>query len=174
MRRLCARLSASLRLPAPTDPRELFAAVAGALSGLRDREVRLCFLRFPPGTVSGIWLDGDDGDLIVVEESAPPQHQLVILGHEIWHLHAGDRGGHASGATAAARAPASATDLRRVAAAVAARGDLATAQERAAERFGIMLGSELRPWLEARPGGPPEHGLAGRIHASLGRRRAVG
>ncbi|MFI6288979.1 toxin-antitoxin system, toxin component [Streptomyces sp. NPDC051018] len=175
MRRLCARLSASLRLPAPADPPELFSAVAGAVSELRDREVRLCFLRFPPGTVSGIWLDGDDGDLIVVEATAPPQHQLVILGHEIWHMYAGHRGGHAAGA-AAARALAPDVDLGTVVAAIAARGDLVTEQERAAELFGIMLGSELRPWLDARPGpgGPPEDGLAGRIQVSLGRRGVVG
>ncbi|MEO3974595.1 hypothetical protein [Streptomyces sp. CAU 1734] len=225
MRRLCAHVAGNLRLPIPSEPDRLFTALGAVLTALREREVRILFLHFPPGTVTGLWADRGDHDLIVVEECAPPQHQLVILGHEIWHMHAGHRGGHAAGAAAArasvpgspARNPrgrrralgllppvphtpagaaatrppdndaalapqgpgapgTAAAALREVLADTAARTGFAGAEESAAELFGIMLGSELRPWLEGLPGeaAPPADGLAGRIRVSLGRPGAVG
>ncbi|MER7044796.1 ImmA/IrrE family metallo-endopeptidase [Streptomyces jumonjinensis] len=228
------RLTRSLGPAVPTDPVPLFTALAASLSVLRRREVRVLFLRFPPETVSGIWADRVDHDLIVVEETAPPQHQLVILGHEIWHMHAGHRGTHADRTAAAARAlaprpgprgaaaphgvpaardtalplgplilrtpaeltrrtaggaPAAggvrasgpapghrdAVGLREIITAVAGRTDFSSDEENAAELFGLMLATELRPWLENRPAGiTPRDGLAGRIHASLGGRGALG
>ncbi|WP_433572850.1 toxin-antitoxin system, toxin component [Streptomyces sp. CA-251247] len=171
MRRLCALLSTSLELPVPVDPARLFEELAATLSAHRQRELRLRFVAFPPGTVSGIWADRGDHDLIAVEEAAAPQHQLVILGHEIWHMHAGHGGGHAG--TSAARSVTEETDLQEVIVR-AARTDFADKEERAAELFGIMLGAELRPWLEGHPGGTAPEGLAGRLQASLGRHGVQG
>ncbi|WP_229869113.1 toxin-antitoxin system, toxin component [Streptomyces inusitatus] len=174
-------MARSLRLRVPAEPFLVFTALAGVLSALRRREVRIVFVHFPPETVSGLWADRGDHDLIVVEERVPPQHQLVIAGHEIWHMHAGHRGGHADGAAAAARAlvPAEAVPdgvaLREAIEDAAARSGFAGSEERAAELFGLLLGTELRPLLEEDPAlaGAPPHGVADRIGASLGRRGAL-
>ncbi|MER5772648.1 toxin-antitoxin system, toxin component [Streptomyces sp. NPDC001985] len=179
MRRLCARLAGSLRLSVPAEPASVFGALAANLSAQRRREVRIVFRHFPPGTVSGLWSDRGDHDLIVVEESAPPQHQLVITGHEIWHMHAGHRGGHADGAARALVSGAALPDLaglREMIADTAARSGFGGAEESAAELFGLMLGTELRPLLECRAGSgaPPQGGVAARIHASLGHRAPRG
>ncbi|MFF8960664.1 toxin-antitoxin system, toxin component [Streptomyces sp. NPDC014894] len=171
-------MARSLRLCVPDEPRLVFTALASALSALRRREVRIVFLHFPPGTVSGLWADRGDHDLIVVEDSVPPQHQLVITGHEIWHMHAGHHGGHADGAAAAARAlvpaqgPPGGSALREVIADAAARSDFAGSEERAAELFGLMLGTELRPLLES-GAALGAGGVADRIQTSLGRRGAL-
>ncbi|MFC5154393.1 toxin-antitoxin system, toxin component [Streptomyces amakusaensis] len=175
-------MARSLRLRVPAEPFLVFTALAGVLSALRRREVRIVFVHFPPETVSGLWADRGDHDLIVVEERVPPQHQLVIAGHEIWHMHAGHRGGHADGAAAAARAlvPSEAAvpdgaALREVIADAAARSGFAGSEERAAELFGLLLGTELRPLLEEDPSPAcaPPHGVADRIRTSLGRRGAL-
>ena len=44
-----------------------------------------------PG-VGASWLaKSADFDLVIVEDRAEDVQQLVILGHELWHLHAGHR-----------------------------------------------------------------------------------
>ncbi|WP_344013564.1 toxin-antitoxin system, toxin component [Streptomyces thermospinosisporus] len=88
MKRLSARLI-SLLPPLAQDDR-LIPAVEGALSRARGRPVRLREAAFPPATASGVWIDRADHDLIVYEENTNPEHQLVIIGHETWHMFQGD------------------------------------------------------------------------------------
>ncbi|MFJ2260210.1 toxin-antitoxin system, toxin component [Streptomyces sp. NPDC087844] len=172
MRRLCGELVDELSLPAPAEPGDLYAALCGAMSGRRGRPVRFRTAPFPPGTASGLWLDMPDWDLVVVEERTAPDHQLVILGHELWHMSAGHRGHHVEGAAVAARPLPDDADLRATVRQVAARTRFDLADEKDAESFGLLLASRCRGWL-AGPGsrGPVRRGgLAGRIEASLGYR----
>ena len=98
MRRLCGELVTELTLPVPARPADLYAALCEAMSRRRGRPVLFRTAAFPPGTASGLWLDMADQDLVVVEERTAPDHQLVILGHELWHMKAGHCGHHVAGA----------------------------------------------------------------------------
>lgn len=144
MRRLCGELVSELTLPAPARPDELYDALCSAMSRRRGRPVLFRTAAFPPGTASGLWLDLADRDLVVVEQRTAPDHQLVILGHELWHMAAGHR--------------------------VAARTRRDLADEREAESFGLLLASRCRTWLTGSPPRGPvaRDGVAGRIEASLG------
>ncbi|MEU9581272.1 MULTISPECIES: toxin-antitoxin system, toxin component [Streptomyces] len=167
MGRLCDALVAGLRLPASAGPEETLRALCAVMSGLRGRPVRLRTAAFPAGTASGLWLDFADQDVVVVEERTAPGHQLVILGHELWHMAAGHRGGPVDGV------------------AVAARTRFDRWEEAEAERFGLLLASRFRAWSPAvpparEPAAPPAadpswpDGLVRRIEASLGGDRTTG
>ncbi len=173
MRRLCGELVEELSLPAPARPADLYGALCDGMSRRRGRPVLYRTAAFPPGTASGLWLDMADQDLVVIEERTAPDHQLVILGHELWHMKAGHHGHHVEGAAVAARllhdehdeADLSATVLQ-----VAARSRFDRADEKEAETFGLLLASKCRTWLSGSSSrGPvPRDHLAGRIEASLG------
>ncbi|MFH9731586.1 toxin-antitoxin system, toxin component [Streptomyces sp. NPDC017260] len=176
MRRLCGELVTELTLPAPARPAELHTALCEAMSRRRGRPVLFRMAAFPPGTASGLWLDMADQDLVVVEERTAPDHQLVILGHELWHMKAGHRGHHVEGAAVAARLLAGDGPdrddeaLRATVRAVAARSRFDLADEKEAETFGLLLASKCRTWLAGSSLRGPvrrDH-LAGRIGASLG------
>ncbi|MFR9799392.1 toxin-antitoxin system, toxin component [Streptomyces sp. MS06] len=173
MRRLCGELVGELNLPAPAPPGDLHAALCGAMSRRRGRPVRFRTAPFPVGTASGLWLDLADQDLVVVEERTAPDHQLVILGHELWHMWAGHRTHRGDeGAPAAARMLGEDADLGAAVRAVAARTHFARDDEREAESFGLLLASKCRTRLAPPTGRGPLGGdpVAGRIGASLGYR----
>ncbi|MER6203199.1 toxin-antitoxin system, toxin component [Streptomyces sp. NPDC001586] len=129
---------------------------------------------FPPDTVSGLWLDLGDYEVVVVEENTLHMHQMVILGHELWHRQErrSGRSGKGAGSTVAARALGNGNGNQRtvgdVIADVAARTDYSVAEERRAERFGRMLAAKFRPFLLGKRAGTPPDDVAGRIWASLG------
>ncbi|WP_225840044.1 toxin-antitoxin system, toxin component [Streptomyces sp. NK08204] len=178
MRRLCAELVGGLDLPAPGPPQELYRALCEAMSHRRGRPVLFRTAVFPPDTASGLWLDMADRDLVVVEERTAPEHQLVILGHELWHLHAGHHGHHVGDTDdvcVATRLLGDDTDpaalqatVRRVAA--RSRPGPDATEERQAETFGLLLASKCRTWLagSALRGRVQRDDVAGRIGASLG------
>ncbi|WP_345622963.1 toxin-antitoxin system, toxin component [Streptomyces ziwulingensis] len=176
MRRLCDELVAELRLPVPAPPADLYAALCGAMARRRGRPLLLRTAAFPPGTASGLWLDLTDQDLVVVEERTAPEHQLVILGHELWHMEAGHCGHSVDGTAVAARlldgggADLDEDALRATVRAVAARSRFELADEREAESFGLLLASKCRTRLAGSAARGPVRGdhLAGRIGASLG------
>ncbi|MEV5882207.1 toxin-antitoxin system, toxin component [Streptomyces sp. NPDC052020] len=170
MRRLCGELVGELTLPAPARPDELYAALCEAMSRRRGRPVRFRTAAFPAGTASGLWLDMADQDLVVIEERTAPDHQLVILGHELWHMKAGHCGHHVEGSAVAARLLHDDADLQAAVRAVAARSRFELADEQEAERFGLLLASKCRTWLAGSSlRGPVQRDrLAGRIEASLG------
>ncbi|CAM5670953.1 Toxin-antitoxin system, toxin component OS=Streptomyces griseomycini OX=66895 GN=FHS37_005864 PE=4 SV=1 [Streptomyces griseomycini] len=173
MRRLCGELVAELTLPVPARPADLYAALCDAMSRRRGRPVQFRTAAFPPGTASGLWLDMADQDLVVVEERTAPDHQLVILGHELWHMKAGHCGHPVPGAEVATRLLGAAPDedaLRATVLRVAARTRFDLAEEKEAEAFGLLLAGECRTWLAGSSlRGPVQRDhLAGRIEASLG------
>ena len=172
MRRLCGELVDELSLPAPAEPADLYAALCDAMSRRRGRPVQFRTAAFPPGTASGLWLDMADQDLVVIEERTAPDHQLVILGHELWHMKAGHCSHHVEGAAVAARLLSDDADLQATVLKVAARTRFDLADEQDAESFGLLLASKCRGWLagSAMRGPVRRDGLAGRIEASLGYR----
>ncbi|MBU6535893.1 toxin [Streptomyces mayonensis] len=189
MRRLADALIEPVRVPVPADPEVLFEALVASVSAWRGREVLVHRAAFPPHTASGLWLEREDHDDVVVDERAAVWHQIVILCHEVWHMNrrraeaesgtgtgagtARTRAGTARTRAGTARAGAEAGSGARP---VAARTDFSLAEEQEADRFGMLMGSRLRPWLDASADSvfaagsgdgedPPD--LAGRIGAAL-------
>lgn len=89
MRRLSARLLESL--PTPDGDADLIPLLGQALTTVRGRTVRLPAAAFPPMAASGLWVDRTSHDQILYEENTDPEHQLVVIGHEAWHMFHGDR-----------------------------------------------------------------------------------
>lgn len=177
MRRLCGELIAGIDLPVPAEPTDLYATLCARMSGRRGRPVQFRMASFPPGTASGLWLDMADQDLIVIEERTAPDHQLVILGHELWHMQAGHCSHHVEGAAVAARLLNDGADLQDTVLKVAARTHFDVAEENEAESFGLLLSSKCRSLLTSSPAHGPLPGLdviEGRIEASLGYRKPQG
>ena len=176
MRRLCGELVGGIDLPAPADPADLYTALCEGMSKRRGRPVRYRMASFPPGTASGLWLDMAEQDLVVIEERTAPDHQLVILGHELWHMNAGHCSHHVEGAAVAARLLSDEADLQATVLRVAARTRFDQEEENQAESFGLLLGSKCRAWLAGSNGRGPvrRDRLAGRIEASLGYRGPQG
>ncbi|MEV5957469.1 toxin-antitoxin system, toxin component [Streptomyces sp. NPDC051987] len=183
MRRLSGELVGELGVPAPAPPRELYRALCDALGRRRGRPVQFRTAVFPPGTASGLWLDLADRDLVVVEERTVPEHQLVILGHELWHMHAEHCGHDVEGVGVAARllgpdpragagtgGEADQAALQAAVQRVAARTRFDRAEERDAETFGLLLASKCRTWLAGSVlrGPGRRQDVAGRIETSLG------
>ncbi|MFE2560224.1 toxin-antitoxin system, toxin component [Streptomyces sp. NPDC059352] len=168
MRRYRDALFMGLPQPAPDRPVELLKAFCACAARSSGREVRLMLEEFPPDTVTGLWLDMGDYDLIVLEANTSPLHQVVILGHELWHLKEGHCGhGGAAGVMAAARMLGDRWSLADAVTHVAARTEPDLEEERRAEQFGRMLADRVRPYLERRRGTAPSGGVPGRIWASL-------
>ncbi|MEU6380331.1 toxin-antitoxin system, toxin component family protein [Streptomyces sp. NPDC046909] len=154
MRRLADELGTALRAR-PTPPggvRAVCRALCEEMSARRGgRPVELRFERFPDEIeVTGLWVEFQDFDLIIVEERAEAVQQLVILGHELWHLHAGHR--HGVGPYAA-RALAGEPDWRD-ALTVAARNGSRQTDEAEADDFGHRLAAAFRPYLAGGDGRP--------------------
>ncbi|GLX49406.1 hypothetical protein Shyhy01_23560 [Streptomyces hygroscopicus subsp. hygroscopicus] len=187
MRRLSARLVGGL--PAPAGDEELIPLLGRALSQVRGRPVRLREAAFPPVTASGLWVDRASHDLIVYEQHTDPEHQLVIIGHEAWHMFQGHRGGsrqpaaRTSGGEAAAGlaefvsvvstadeadAPLDGTDA---ALHYAARSDgQGMDEEIEAEHFGLRLATDLQAALRLKDSPVDPHHVSARIGASMAHR----
>ncbi|MFC8570684.1 toxin-antitoxin system, toxin component [Streptomyces sp. NPDC057245] len=191
MRRLVNRVVN--RLEPPTHDDELLPALGQALSEVRGRPVRLRKEVFPPETASGLWIDADDFDLIVIEKNTDPDHQLVICGHESWHMFAGHCGAATAHGPAAARSLEAGTaaalqDLvsRAVQGATAdlpptdrmdaslhiaaLRADSVVHEETEAEMFGVKFATVLQAALEEARTAADLGGIAGRIQVSMAHR----
>ncbi|MEU5425834.1 toxin-antitoxin system, toxin component [Streptomyces olivoreticuli] len=176
MRRLLDELTEGVRhLEVPTTVDTLCTALCELMGERRGRDCELRMTAFPPGkSVSGLWVELDEHDLILVEENTAADHKLVILGHEIWHMAAGHRALHVEGKAVAARLLAADADLapviRQVAARSRAHGEADACHEEEAESFGLLLASRVRPWLAGRAeaGAAGLSGLAVRVGTSLG------
>jgi hypothetical protein len=163
MRELAERLGDAVRSRPrpPADAHELCRALCEEMSVLRGgRPVDLRFERFPDEIeVTGLWVEFQDFDLVIVEERAEAVQQLVILGHELWHLHMGHAHRHPSTANAFAQEPGWNSSAGQpgwdssAALAVAARNGSREADE--ADDFGHRLAAALRPALPGRGGGAP-------------------
>ncbi|MEU2059131.1 toxin-antitoxin system, toxin component family protein [Streptomyces sp. NPDC013455] len=168
MRSLAGELAAAVRSrpEPPRGVRELCGALCEEMSALRGgRPLKLRFERFPDEIeVTGLWVEFADFDVVIVEERAEAVQQLVILGHELWHLHAGHRHHHLAGAEAA-RALAERPCWREAALTVAARDGSRETEEAEADDFGHRLATLFRDHLSGTPRTPP-----GPVQRSLGYR----
>ena len=90
MRRLAGVLIGPMRVPVPADPEALFDALVDSVSRWRGREVVVRREAFPPHTASGLWLEADTQDVVVVDKRAAVWHQIVIFCHEVWHMNQQD------------------------------------------------------------------------------------
>ena len=158
MRGLAAGLAAAVRAreQVPSDVRSLCRALCEEMSARRGgRPVELRFERFPDEIeVTGLWVEFQDFDLVIVEERAEAVQQLVILGHELWHLHAGHGHHHVAG-TAAARALDREPGWKSVALTVAARDGSRERDEAEADEFGHRLAAVFRAFANGTvPDGP--------------------
>ncbi|MGW6542327.1 toxin-antitoxin system, toxin component family protein [Streptomyces massasporeus] len=153
MRGLAAELATAVgaRPRHPADVRALCRALCEEMSTRRGgRPVELRFERFPDEIeVTGLCVEFQDFDLVIVEERAEAVQQLVILGHELWHLHAGHRHHEGAGA-AAADAFADRPGWEHIALTVAARNGSRERDESEADAFGHQLAARCRALL---PGG---------------------
>lgn len=160
MRRLAGELDAALRARAtpPAGVHEVCRALCEEMSARRDgRPVELRFERFPDEIeVTGLWVEFQDFDLVIVEERAEAVQQLVILGHELWHLHAGHR--HGVG-TAAAHALVGRPGWDDIALTVAARNGSRVTDEAEADTFGHRLATAFWPYLSGRGGRASLNGM---------------
>ncbi|MEV5309342.1 toxin-antitoxin system, toxin component family protein [Streptomyces sp. NPDC052610] len=176
MRDLAAELHTALRdRPAPpADVRAVCRAVCEEMSARRDgRPVELRFERFPDELeVTGLWVEFQDFDLVIVEERAEALQQLVILGHELWHMHAG-HGHHHLGGTAAAHALAAEPGWRDIALTIAARNGSRERQEAEADDFGHRLATAFRPLVTGGGGADAPLDPMQRSLGYRGRRGAV-
>ncbi|MFI6486155.1 toxin-antitoxin system, toxin component family protein [Streptomyces sp. NPDC050564] len=174
MRALAVELSRVLRkrIDTPIDIRELADALCEEMSRRRDgRPVQLRFERFPDEIeVTGLWMEFHDFDLVIIEERAETVQQLVILGHELWHMREGHRDHHVDGAAAAARALSENPDWQEIALTVAARNGSHEADEAEAEDFGLHLASVFRSWVTGPRTQGPVDPVGRAIQASLGYR----
>ncbi|MER8119011.1 toxin [Streptomyces sp. NPDC094031] len=192
MKSLLAELGkdAGTTIVRPAEPRIVMQAFCDAMSRRVSRPIQLVFRAFPKDIpVSGLRLGLKDHTVIVVEERAVPESQLVILGHELYHEEQGDCGHHVPGLPAAARALAAdqAPDAIQRAAeailaqhdvpehallAVAARADSGDDHEIDAETFGLLFGRSVRTWMTGRYAQGPVSAdtVEGRINLSLSNR----
>ncbi|MFF3553998.1 toxin-antitoxin system, toxin component [Streptomyces tsukubensis] len=167
MRRLRGELARAVERERPAaEPGAVFTVLCDRLSVLRDRPVLHRLVPFPPGTASGLYLDTADRDIICVEERTSLLHQLVIFGHEVWHMTAGHCSGHPDRTTMAARVLVHDADLTAVVQRLALRTGFVAAEEAEAEQFGVGLATRLRSWAE-QDGTAPYSPLARRIEETL-------
>ncbi|MGW4275707.1 toxin [Streptomyces seoulensis] len=169
MRRLADALIDPIRVPVPADPEAVFDALVESVSAWRGRRVVVRREVFPPHTASGLWLEAETQDVVVVDQRAALWHQIVIFCHEVWHMNR-----RAEETTAAGAGPISTAVPAGAPRPVAARTDFSLADEQEADRFGMLMGGRLRTWLAEAPAtaAPPaepaaDEGLAGRIGAAL-------
>ncbi|GAA2254480.1 hypothetical protein GCM10010232_49490 [Streptomyces amakusaensis] len=166
MTALADTLTQHLEPPLPADPKQFMRDLLQPLAEERQRNIQLVFKDLPRGTASGLWLCFPEADMIVVEDNTTPLHQMVILGHEIWHMVAGGGcRGHQVPAGAKAAARSFDETLDRV---MAARTDFALQEEKDAEAFGLRLASRLRPYLTGAQAQMPLGGVTSRLQASFG------
>ncbi|MFJ5773190.1 toxin-antitoxin system, toxin component family protein [Streptomyces sp. NPDC093094] len=167
MRALARDLSTALRARPgpPADVRDLCRVLCEEMSALRGgRPVELRFERFPDEIeVTGLCVEFRDFDLVIVEERAEASQQLVILGHELWHLHAGHRHHHGVDGAAAVHALAG---WDGSALTVAARNGSREADEAQADDFGHRLATVFRHLLS----GPDTRAPLDPVQRSMGYR----
>ncbi|MFJ1805214.1 MULTISPECIES: toxin-antitoxin system, toxin component family protein [unclassified Streptomyces] len=178
MRELTGDLSAALRARPgrPCGVRDVCRALCEEMSARRGgRPVEVRFERFPDEIeVTGLWVEFQDFDLVIVEERAEAVQQLVILGHELWHLHAGHRHHHHGVGTVAAgvladRAGWASWDS--LALTVAARNGSREDDEAEADDFGHRLAARFRRYLsDSGPAAPGPGGETAAVQRTLGYR----
>ncbi|NGO66954.1 hypothetical protein [Streptomyces boncukensis] len=166
MRRSCALLVRGLVSERPDDPGAWIDPLCGRLRELSGRAVRHKLVAFPPRTVSGLWVATEDTDHILCEQNTSPWHQLLITGHEVWHILDGRRPA-AGGARCLPAVDAGSLSSEALGRIMAARGPYDARAEREADLFASLLLARLtsRSW---KPGyGTPSDVAVHRVDRTL-------
>ncbi|OKI51466.1 hypothetical protein [Streptomyces sp. MJM1172] len=150
MRRTRDDLIRGIELHAPVEPAVVFSALCEAMARRHGRPVEPHLVSFPVSTVSGLLVWTRTRNLVLIEANTDPEHQLGILGHELWHME--EDSGHAEilGESDCADLFApdlSASTVERIAARSFARTDCGEDGERACELFGSLLAMRSKHWL---------------------------
>ena len=82
LRRRARVLVDALDLPTPCDVETLRDKVSAEC----DRAIKLVPMALQGSGFSGLWLETDDADLVVYEETAVTQHRNHIIAHELSHM----------------------------------------------------------------------------------------
>ncbi|MDG4790151.1 hypothetical protein O7626_30240 [Micromonospora sp. WMMD1102] len=173
-----------LDLPIPTEPHHVIASLCDRMAQRLDRPVRHRLVPFPPG-VSGIWAAKNDAYYILCEKNTSPWHQMLITGHEMWHIETGDvltaipadivmdAFFPSLRPDAVVRIAAARTDCTGSGpAGLSGKEDAARIQaEQEAELFGSMLAAKVSRWLPRQEWTVPPYarGVVARLESSLGR-----
>ncbi|MDG4830866.1 hypothetical protein O7627_16335 [Solwaraspora sp. WMMD1047] len=177
MRRSCADLVRDLQPPDPTEPTQLITALCGRMGERLGVPVRHRLVRFPPETVSGLWIATDTANYLLCEQDTSGWHQLAITGHEFWHMEA-EHQATAVPAGDVAGLGGDSPDRATVARVVAARAHCEAVAEQEAELFASLLVAKLSRWLPQRTWAVPENavGVVDRLESTLGHpeRRVLG
>ncbi|MGW1783927.1 toxin [Streptomyces sp. NPDC002143] len=161
MRRFADTLIKRIQVPFPAEPNDLLDALVESVAVWRGRNVYLHKAEFPPQTASGLWIQRDTHDDIIIDSRAAPWHQIVIAAHEVWHMKEGDAHLPVSMAGGVDAQPA------------AARTNFSLVAEQNADQFGMIVGMQLREWSNASAHsvyaaqGDLPGSIAGRIGAAL-------
>jgi hypothetical protein len=168
MRRTCAALVEDLALSVPAAPEQLIDSLCAAMGQRLGKPVRHRLVQFPAGTVTGLWMATGDVHYVLCEERTSPWHQMLITGHEYWHMHCN----HATPIDEgdAARLLFSALEPHTVARILAARDYCAGPHEQEAELFATLLLDQVSRWLPTPTWTVPAHaaGIVDRLETSLG------
>lgn len=168
MRRTCVSLVEDLALPVPTEPEQLINGLCAVMGQRLGKPVRHRRVKFPAGTVTGLWVATDTAHYVLCEELTSPWHQVLITGHEYWHMHRD----HATpiDESYASRLLFSALEPQTVARIVAARDYCAGPHEQEAELFATLLLDHVSRWLPTQTWTVPAHaaGIVHRLETSLG------
>lgn len=161
MRRVRAELLGGLQNFRPASPEDLISRLCEVMSDRSGQPVIYRLMPFPAGTVTGLWIATKEQHLVLVEERTDPMHQLVILGHEFWHLESHRDEIKPMGGAEAARLLSRELDadtIHRIAAQTATRTAVCRdeREEQACELFGAMLGNRAAAWLPVTDPGPGE------------------
>jgi hypothetical protein len=169
MRRSCAELVLDLQPPDPAEPAHLIAALCARMGERLGVPVRHRLVRFPPETVSGLWIATDTINYLLCEQDTSGWHQLAITGHELWHMEAEHQATAVTAGDAAGLGPDS-PDRATVARIVAARTHCAAVAEQEAELFASLLVAKVSRWLPQRTWAVPENavGVVNRLESTLG------
>lgn len=168
MRRACAALVDDLALAVPAEPEQLISSLCSCMGERLGKPVRHRFVSFPAGTVTGLWVATDTAHHLLCEEQTSSWHQILITGHEFWHMHRD----HTTpiGEDDAAQLLFSTLDPHTVARIVAARNYCTGPHEQEAELFATLLLNQVSPWLPTPTWTVPAHaaGVVGRLETSFG------
>jgi hypothetical protein len=169
MRRACAALVDELDIPIPVEPDHLVACLCERMGQRLGRPVHHRLVRFPPGTLSGVWVATEHANYLLCEEDTSGWHRLAITAHEFWHMET-DHDQTAVAGSDADRLSLPSLDPQTVARIMAARTHYAAIAEQEAELFASILLTKVSRWLPRQDWVVPGHamGLVDRLEATLG------
>lgn len=158
-----------LHLPIPAEPDQVISALCHRMKQRLGRDVQHRFVSFPPNTVTGLWIATDTVDYVLCEANTSPWHQLLITGHEFWHIEAQHQATVADGGDASQLA-FSALDPSAVSRIMASRSHYDAVVEQEADFFASLLLAKLTRWLPRQTWQVPEASaaVAHRLEETLG------